>query len=171
MTVGSGPEGPTWPDAERWQASEHLQATLLDLHATLQESRALRQQSQQARARAQATRDQVLRGRSRRDILRDSAFARLAAKQKTMPVIEQAKGILMDQHGCGPEEAFDLLRRASQRVNVKVHVLAAQLIERTVPRDSIGNVIPISPGATRHLRPETRTRPPAGRPLARLKSW
>ena len=46
------------------------------------------------------------------------------------PVIEQAKGILMAQRGCGPEEAFDLLRRASQRFNVPVRVLAAQLVHR-----------------------------------------
>jgi hypothetical protein len=44
-----------------------------------------------------------------------------------MPVIEQAKGILMAQQGCGPDEAFDLLRRASQRFNVPVRVLAARL--------------------------------------------
>jgi GAF domain-containing protein len=42
-------------------------------------------------------------------------------------VIEQAKGILMAQHGCDPDEAFDLLRRASQRFNVRVRVLAARL--------------------------------------------
>src|SRR5215468_6468932 len=45
-----------------------------------------------------------------------------------MPVIEQAKGILMAQHDCGPDEAFDLLRRASQRFNVPVRVLAARLV-------------------------------------------
>jgi len=45
-----------------------------------------------------------------------------------MPVIEQGKGILMAQHGCDPEEAFDLLRRASQRFNVPVRVLAARLV-------------------------------------------
>ena len=44
-----------------------------------------------------------------------------------MPVIEQAKGVLMAQHGCGPDEAFDLLRRASQRFNVPVRVLATRL--------------------------------------------
>ena len=43
-------------------------------------------------------------------------------------VIEQAKGILMARHGGGPEEAFDLLRRASQRFNVPVRVLAARLV-------------------------------------------
>ncbi len=47
-----------------------------------------------------------------------------------MPVIEQAKGVLMAQHRCGPDEAFDLLRRASQRANVKVSVLAAQIVEQ-----------------------------------------
>jgi AmiR/NasT family two-component response regulator len=47
-----------------------------------------------------------------------------------MPVIEQAKGILMAQHRCGPDEAFDLLRRASQRANVKVSVLAKQIVEQ-----------------------------------------
>jgi hypothetical protein len=53
-----------------------------------------------------------------------------------MPVIEQAKGILMAQHGGGPEEAFDLLRRASQRSNVPVRDLAARLVhsvQRTDP--------------------------------------
>lgn len=44
------------------------------------------------------------------------------------PVIEQAKGMLMIQQGCGPEEAFDLLRRASQRFNIPVRVLAARLV-------------------------------------------
>ena len=50
-----------------------------------------------------------------------------------MPVIEQAKGILMAQHGCGPEEAFDLLRQGSQRFNVPVRVLAARLVHRVQP--------------------------------------
>ena len=57
------------------------------------------------------------------------AFFR-AAQPGTPPVIEQAKGILMAQRGCGPEEAFDLLRRASQRFNVPVRVLAARLVHR-----------------------------------------
>ena len=106
-----------------------------------------------ARARARATRDQIRRGRSRREILHDSAFARLEARMGTMPVIEQAKGIVMVRQECGPEEAFDVLRRASQRANVKVHVLAAQIVEHVASGDDAGNVTPISLGATRHLRP------------------
>ncbi len=56
-----------------------------------------------------------------------------AAQLGTRPVIEQAKGILMVQHGCGPDEAFDLLRRASQRFNVPVRVLAARLVHSVQP--------------------------------------
>ena len=46
------------------------------------------------------------------------------------PVIEQAKSIVMAELTCTPDEAFDLLRRASQRVNLKVSVLAAYLIDQ-----------------------------------------
>jgi ANTAR domain-containing protein/GAF domain-containing protein len=52
------------------------------------------------------------------------------ARLDTAPLIEQAKGILMAEHSCGPDEAFDLLRRASQRFNIPVRVLAARLVHR-----------------------------------------
>ena len=65
--------------------------------------------------------------------MHDSAYARLQARLGTMPVIEQAKGIIMAQHGCAPEEAFALLRQVSQRANVKVHVLAAQIVAHATP--------------------------------------
>ena len=51
-----------------------------------------------------------------------------AVQLDTTPVIEQAKSIFMAQHDCGPDEAFELLRRASQRFNVPVRVLAARLV-------------------------------------------
>jgi hypothetical protein len=54
-------------------------------------------------------------------------------QQDTRPVIEQAKAILMAQHGGDPDEAFDLLRRASQRFNVPVRVLAARLVHGVQP--------------------------------------
>jgi hypothetical protein len=56
---------------------------------------------------------------------------RLQARLESLSVIEQAKGILMAQQRCGPEEAFDLLRRASQRANIKVHVLAVKIVAET----------------------------------------
>jgi hypothetical protein len=117
--------------------------------AIRRQSRALRQKSQEARARAQTTCDQIERGRPRREVLRDSAFARLHAQMGTMQEIEQAKGIIMAQQRCGPDEAFDLLRRMSQSTNIKLHALAAQLVASS----SGDNVTPISLGSRRHLRP------------------
>ena len=77
--------------------------------------------------RLRSTRSSLASGRSRREQLHESAYARLRAQLETMPVIEQAKGVLMAENRCGPEEAFDLLRRASQRANIKISVLAEQV--------------------------------------------
>ena len=65
---------------------------------------------------------------SHEQLLQRSPYARLLARLETMPVIEQAKGIIMAQSQCGQAEAFDILRRASQRSNVPVRELAAALI-------------------------------------------
>jgi AmiR/NasT family two-component response regulator len=81
-----------------------------------------------------ATRYSLANGRSQREQLHESAYARLRAKLETMPVIEQAKGILIAQTGCTPEEAFDMLRQASQRSNVRVSELAAGIVNRAVTR-------------------------------------
>lgn len=43
-------------------------------------------------------------------------------------VIGQAKGLLMARHHCGPEQAFDYLRTASQQSNVKLRDVAARLV-------------------------------------------
>jgi len=65
---------------------------------------------------------------SHEQLLQRSPYARLLARLETMPVIEQAKGIIMAQSRCGEAEAFDILRRASQRSNMPVRELAAALI-------------------------------------------
>jgi AmiR/NasT family two-component response regulator len=85
-----------------------------------------------------------------------SGFAWLQARLGTMPVIEQAKGIIMAQQRCGPEEAFEVLRRASQQANVKLHVLAAQLVEHIAGTGGHSNVTPISLGTRRYTRPSAR---------------
>jgi AmiR/NasT family two-component response regulator len=71
---------------------------------------------------------------SRSQLLEHSPYARLVARMQTMPVIEQAKGIIMAQSQCGDAEAFDILRRASQRSNVPVRKLAAQIVANTAGR-------------------------------------
>jgi hypothetical protein len=48
-----------------------------------------------------------------------------------MLVIEQAKGIIMAQCGWPEDQAFDALRRASQRANIKVRDPAAQIVAKT----------------------------------------
>jgi hypothetical protein len=104
------------------------------LDAARLEFDAQRRRYEAAMAQLQVTLDQVRNGRSRREVLHDSAFARLQARLDSLPVIEQAKGIVMAQHQCGPDEAFDLLRRASQRANVKVSVLAERIVEQAAGR-------------------------------------
>jgi len=83
-------------------------------------------------ARLQATRQDIAAGRARRAVLHDSAYARLQAQLASLPVIEQAKGIIMAQAGCGPEEAFDLLRKASQRANIPVRDLSRGVVTRVL---------------------------------------
>lgn len=49
------------------------------------------------------------------------------------PVIDQARGILMATHGCSSEEAWAILREASQLSNTKLRVVAAALTEGAQP--------------------------------------
>ena len=117
------------------RAGESRQPDAARVAAALLEFDAQVLRFEQAKAQLQATLDQVRNGRPQREILHHSAFARLQARLESMPVIEQAKGILMAQQRCGPEEAFDLLRRASQRANIKVSVLAAHIVEQVASPD------------------------------------
>lgn len=57
------------------------------------------------------------------------ALANLTAAANTRDVIGMAKGLLMARSRVSPEEAFDLLRRASQRENIKVRDIARYLVE------------------------------------------
>ena len=87
-----------------------------------------------AAERLQVTRSSLAAGRSRREQLHESAYARLRAQLETMPVIEQAKGILIAQTGCSPDKAFAMLRQASQRSNIRVSELAAGIVDRAVTK-------------------------------------
>ena len=80
-----------------------------------------------------------------KDALQASRYARLLARLASLPAIEQAKGILMAQTGCSPDEAFDMLRRASQRSNVPVRQLAERIVEKTSAAAADGS----PPGDTR----------------------
>ena len=53
-------------------------------------------------------------------------------------VIGQAKGILMAQQHVTADEAFDILRRASQRMNIKLRELAERVASCTPPDEKEG---------------------------------
>ena len=89
------------------------------------------QRIQAARARAEHVGELWLAAHLDGDRLRYSAAARLQARLESMPVIEQAKGIIMAQCGWPEDQAFDALRRVSQRYNIKVRYLAARIVAHT----------------------------------------
>lgn len=64
--------------------------------------------------------------------IRLAALAELTGHLETALVsrgiIDQAKGILMAQQHCSAEDAFDILRRASQARNVKIRDIAATIV-------------------------------------------
>jgi len=55
----------------------------------------------------------------------------LSVAMQARAVIEQAKGVLMAQRHVGPDEAFEILRAASQRANRKVRDVAAAIVAST----------------------------------------
>lgn len=58
----------------------------------------------------------------------------LSEAMKSRATIEQAKGVLMAAQGCGPDEAFDTLRRASQRSNRKLRDIATEVVANAQQR-------------------------------------
>lgn len=60
----------------------------------------------------------------------------LTHAMQSRAVIEQAKGILMARSPhLSPDEAFDLLRKASQRENVKLRDIAQRIVDRRQSED------------------------------------
>lgn len=58
----------------------------------------------------------------------------LREAMKSRAVIEQAKGVLMALHGIDDVRAFEILAEQSQRRNIRVCVLAAELVETLITR-------------------------------------
>jgi AmiR/NasT family two-component response regulator len=61
--------------------------------------------------------------------------AQLAAAVRSRAVIDQAKGIIMAQTRCSGDEAFQVLVRTSQNRNLKLKLLAEQVIDSTTTRN------------------------------------
>jgi hypothetical protein len=133
MSAANGGVGDQPRDIYAQALATRQQSELLagQLRAVQHELKENWQQIQAAWARAEQVRALWLSARMHPDRLRYSAYARLQARLASMPVIEQAKGIIMAQCGWPEEQAFDALRRASQRENVKLRDLAAAIVART----------------------------------------
>lgn len=56
-----------------------------------------------------------------------------AQAMENRTVIDVAIGVIMAQSRCSSREAFDVLRRASNNRNVKLHQVAAELVQRVHP--------------------------------------
>ncbi len=106
---------------------------------------------------------------------RYTAAARLQARMATMPVIEQAKGIIMVQKGWPEDQAFDALHRASQQENLELRDLAAAIVAQTVasgqpqkgrsppaagpaPREAARKAVAAITGAATRSHPRTAAR-------------
>jgi len=55
----------------------------------------------------------------------------LRRAMETRPVIDQAHGVLMAAYRCTPPAAWNVLVAVSQHANVKLHKVAAALVEST----------------------------------------
>jgi hypothetical protein len=119
------------PDLYAQVAATRKQSEVLigELKAAQRKTKENMQLLKTAWGEAERAREQRLAART--DRLRYSAYARLEARLASLPVIEQAKGIIMARHGCSEDQAFDALRRASQRENIKLRDLAASIVART----------------------------------------
>jgi hypothetical protein len=81
--------------------------------------------------------------------------------------IEQAKGMVMLATGCEAQAAFDVLRGYSQHLNVKLNVVARQLIEAAREMGGTDRAIGFlqelgAPGSVPEVQPRPRERSPRG---------
>jgi hypothetical protein len=80
-------------------------------------------------ARADAADARAVESDARADAA-DEKAAHLQVALDSRGVIGMAMGILMHAENIGPEEAFEVLRHASQNQNKKLHAVAAELVAK-----------------------------------------
>lgn len=74
----------------------------------------------------------------------EAELSGLRRAMRTRGLIDQAKGLLAERLGCDPETAFKHLSAMSQRQNISVVDLAADLVGATVP-DTVADQDPATP--------------------------
>jgi hypothetical protein len=133
MPAGNGAMGSQWHELyAQAQAARRRSRVLADRYRAVHRTTAeILRRIDAARAQAEQVCELWLAAHPDADRLRYSASARLQAQLESMPVIEQAKGIIMARCGWPQDQAFDALRWVSQRENIKVRDLAAQIVAQT----------------------------------------
>jgi len=171
MAIDSGSQRLDGHEAQRVRNTRELyaqaEATRLrsgllgeQLQATQRQASENWQLVRDAWGRTEQIRARRLAARSDPDRLRYSAVARLQARLASMPVIEQAKGIIMAQYGWREDQAFDAMRRVSQQENIKIRDLATRIVAG-IARPADGEPAPTPPHPltrNRVLKAETRAR-------------
>jgi hypothetical protein len=112
-------------------ARRQSRSTAQQLRSTWQKIEAEWQHIEAGWRRAERVRELWLSPAAQQERLEYSAHARMQARLASMPLIEQAKGIIIAESGFTEDQAFDALRRASQRSHIRVRDLAATIVART----------------------------------------
>jgi AmiR/NasT family two-component response regulator len=76
--------------------------------------------------------EEITDARSARAKTHDEALHRLEARLADLPVLEEARGILMVELGCSAKEALKHLRRLSREQYLEVTVVAETLVQRAI---------------------------------------
>jgi transcriptional regulator with GAF, ATPase, and Fis domain len=79
-----------------------------------------------------------------------SEIEHLHAAMKSRRIIDQALGIIIAQNRCTSQQAFDILRRASQNRNVKIRDIAADIVALAT-----GGVVDDDPRFVTDVRPHS----------------
>jgi GAF domain-containing protein len=99
----------------------------LNVYSTRRQAFAAPESEEAATAVAEAVAVAVVNADAQERLAEDARNMRLAMESRA--VIEQAKGVVMAQRGVDAEQAFDILREASQRYNRKLRDIAGGIVE------------------------------------------
>lgn len=83
----------------------------------------------ESRDRVDVERRRRLAAGGSREVMRETAYGRLLLRFESQAVIEQAKGVIMAERRCTPDEAFETLKEMSQHRNVRLRLVAAEIVD------------------------------------------
>jgi AmiR/NasT family two-component response regulator len=62
---------------------------------------------------------------------------RIGEAMSARAIVEQAKGVIMGARRCGPDEAFDALRRSAHLEKMRVQDVARRVLEAVAAPDGV----------------------------------